>query len=244
MIFDFSHDADRPTLKRRLAISAGLGVLFAFSNPSAIAQDQDTGETETAQEDSRRLNTVEVTATRREGVTVQDVPIAVTAFDSELLQQSNFQNVNNLEQLSPSIQITQGQSASAGTIISIRGIGTGADNFGFEPAVGIFVDGVYRTRTGSGVQELPELAGVEVLRGPQGTLFGRNTPAGIVKIESIKPSFEDDVQLGFSFGSLDTISANAALGGGIVDDKLAFRVATQFQRRGDWIDNGFTGEEN
>ncbi|MEL7480490.1 MAG: TonB-dependent receptor [Pseudomonadota bacterium] len=236
MIFDFSHDADRPTLKRRLAISAGLGVLFAFSNPSAIAQDQDTGETETAQEDSRRLNTVEVTATRREGVTVQDVPIAVTAFDSELLQQSNFQNVNNLEQLSPSIQITQGQSASAGTIISIRGIGTGADNFGFEPAVGIFVDGVYRTRTGSGVQELPELAGVEVLRGPQGTLFGRNTSAGVVSIRTAKPTFEPTAFGSVQVGNFDQVEVTAGVSGGITD-KLAGRFEGSYRRRDGFIED-------
>ena len=85
---------------------------------------------------------------------------------------------------------------------------------------------------------------VEVLRGPQGTLFGRNTPAGIVKIDSIKPSHDSTASASLSFGSLDTISLNGAVGGSVVKDVLAVRVAAQLQRRGDWIDNGFTGNEN
>ena len=85
---------------------------------------------------------------------------------------------------------------------------------------------------------------VEVLRGPQGTLFGRNTPAGIVKVESIKPSFERDIRGSISYGTYDTVSVNAAVGGALVEDVLAVRVAVQRQSREDWIDNGFTGQDN
>ena len=138
--------------RRRMVIGASMSALLAFGGPIATAQD---AEDEAA--DERRLGTILVEATRREGVTVQDVPLAITAFDAELLEQADFNRLNDLEQLSPSVQITQGQSASAGTSISIRGIGTGADNFGFEPAVGIFVDGVYRTRTGAAIAELTSL---------------------------------------------------------------------------------------
>lgn len=219
-------------LKRRLALTVGFGAMFALSAPSAFAQDTADAEPET----TRRLNTVEVTATRREGVTVQDVPIAVTAYDADLLEQTNFQRVNDLEQLSPSVQITQGQSASAGTSISIRGIGTGADNFGFEPAVGIFVDGVFRTRTGSGIQELPELAGVEVLRGPQGTLFGRNTSGGVVSIRTAKPTFEPTGYAGVTAGNFDLLEFNAGASGEIAEN-FAGRIDGSFRRRDGFVDD-------
>lgn len=219
-------------LRRKLVLGASFGALLAFGAPLASAQDAD----QTAEEDTRRLGKIEVTATRREGVTVQDVPIAITAFDAELLQQSDFNRLNDLEQLSPSIQITQGQSASAGTSISIRGIGTGADNFGFEPAVGIFVDGVYRTRTGSAISELPQLAGVEVLRGPQGTLFGRNTSAGVVSIRTAKPTFDPSGYVSATYGNFNQVE----LAGGYsqqIAENFAARIDGKFRHRDGFIDD-------
>ena len=220
-------------LRRNLLIGASLGAMLTFGDVGAFAQDT-TGED--AEEDTRRLGTVEVTATRRDGVTVQDVPIAITAFDADLLLQSDFNRLNDLEQLSPSVQITQGQSASAGTSISIRGIGTGADNFGFEPAVGVFVDGVFRTRTGSGIQELPELAGVEVLRGPQGTLFGRNTSAGVVNIRTAKPTFEPTAYASVSAGNFDSVEVNAGVSGQLFEN-WAGRIDGKFRRRDGFVND-------
>jgi len=220
------------SLKRRLVVGASLGALLTFGAPIAGAQDSE----DAAEEETRRLGTIEVTATRREGVTVQDVPIAITAFDGELLEQADFNRVNDLEQLSPSVQITQGQSASAGTSISIRGIGTGADNFGFEPAVGIFVDGVYRTRTGSGISELPEISGLEVLRGPQGTLFGRNTSAGVVSIRTKKPTFEPSGHASVSYGNFDAVEVN--LGGSTqIAENWAASIDGRYRRRDGFIDD-------
>ena len=222
------------SLRTQLSRTVALGAVVAMANvvtPGALAQEAE-GDDET----TRRLGTVEVTATRRDGVTVQDVPIAVTAFDATLLEQQDFNRLNDLEQLSPSVQITQGQSASAGTSISIRGIGTGADNFGFEPAVGIFVDGVYRTRTGSGIQELPELAGVEVLRGPQGTLFGRNTSAGVVSIRTAKPTFEPSGYASVNYGNFDSLEVNAGFSGEIAEN-LAARFDGKFRQRDGFIED-------
>ena len=221
-------------LRAHLSKTVAVGALVAMASvalPTATAQETDGDE-----EDTRRLSTVEVTATRRDGVTVQDVPIAVTAFDASLLEQQDFNRLNDLEQLSPSVQITQGQSASAGTSISIRGIGTGADNFGFEPAVGIFVDGVYRTRTGSGIQELPELAGVEVLRGPQGTLFGRNTSAGVVSIRTAKPTFEPSGYASASYGNFNAVELNAGVSGEIAEN-FAARFDGKYRRRDGFIED-------
>ena len=221
-------------LRARLSRTVAFGALVAMATsfaPLAIAQDA-----EAEDESTRRLGTIEVTATRRDGVTVQDVPIAVTAYDAELLEQVNFQRANDLNQLSPSVVVGQGQSASAGTNISIRGIGTGADNFGFEPAVGIFVDGVYRTRTGSGVQELPELAGVEVLRGPQGTLFGRNTSAGVVSIRTAKPTFEPSAHAGVTIGNFNNLEFEGGVSGEVAEN-FAARFDFRWRERDGFIDD-------
>ncbi|MEO1015950.1 MAG: TonB-dependent receptor [Pseudomonadota bacterium] len=227
------------TLRRSVFCSwAALGFAAAASAPVAIAQDAADAE----EENTRRLNVVVVEATRREGVTVQDVPVSVTAFDADLLENSNFERVNDLEQLSPSVQITQGQSASAGTSISIRGIGTGADNFGFEPAVGIFVDGVYRTRTGIGISELPEVSGLEVLRGPQGTLFGRNTSAGVVNIRTSAPDFDPTASAHIGFGNFEALEAGFHVNGGLTDN-IAARFDGQFRRRDGFIEDLNSNEE-
>ena len=130
-----------------------------------------------------------VTATRR-NETVQSVPIAITAVGGELLENAGVQDIRGLEQLAPSVQTSTGQSSANGTTVYIRGITTAGDNPGFEPAVGIFIDGVYRARAGIAVAELPELERVEVLRGPQGTLFGRNTSAGALSIFTAQPQFD------------------------------------------------------
>lgn len=219
-------------LRRQLFIGAGLGALLSIGAPMAAGQDAE----DTAEEGTRRLGTILVEATRREGVTVQDVPVAITAFDGELLKQVDFNRLNDLEQLSPSVQITQGQSASAGTSISIRGVGTGADNFGFEPAVGIFVDGVYRTRTGSAISELPELAGLEVLRGPQGTLFGRNTSAGVVSIRTAKPTFDPTGYANVSYGNFDAVEIGVGFSNQIAEN-WAGRFDGTFRRRDGFIND-------
>lgn len=223
--------SSRKNLRRELFVGASLSALLAFGAPAMAQQADEDGEDAT-----RRLGTIQVEATRREGVTVQDVPIAISAFDAELLEQADFNRVNDLEQLSPSIQITQGQSASAGTSVSIRGIGTGADNFGFEPAVGIFVDGVYRTRTGSGISELPQIAGLEVLRGPQGTLFGRNTSAGVISIRTAKPTFEPTGHASIAYGNFNLVEVNAGFSDQIAEN-LAASFDGRFRRRDGFIND-------
>ncbi|MEM7662520.1 MAG: TonB-dependent receptor [Pseudomonadota bacterium] len=215
-------------LKRKLAFSAGLGALWSFAAPGAFAQD--AAEVADEAEDTRRLDTIEVTATRRQGVTVQDVPIAVTAYDAELLQQTDITDLTNLAQLSPSILSGSGQSASAGTSISIRGLGTPSDDFGFEPAVGIFIDGVYRTRTGVAAQELPQLSGVEVLRGPQGTLFGRNTSAGVVSFRTAKPEYDPRFTATVGYGNFDEVEVSLTATGATFANS-ASRIDAKYRRR-------------
>jgi iron complex outermembrane recepter protein len=124
-----------------------------------------------------------------------DVPLAVSAVNSEQMQNSGANDIRQLNQVAPSLLVSSTGSEANGSA-RIRGIGTVGDNPGLESSVAVFIDGVYRSRSGIGLNELGEIERVEVLRGPQGTLFGRNASAGIISIVSKAPSFS-----GFSGGA-------------------------------------------
>ncbi|MDJ0977005.1 MAG: TonB-dependent receptor [Erythrobacter sp.] len=211
---------------------------FAFAAPAA-AQD-----TETAEADDGKLPSIIVTANRREE-NLQDVPVSAEILDEGRID-AVFSAAGDITALAGSVPGLNVESSNGRVAprFYIRGLGNTDFDLAASQPVSVLLDEVVLENVTLKSFPIFDVERVEVLRGPQGTLFGRNTPAGIVKIDSIKPSFEDDVQLGLSFGSFDTITANAAMGGGIVEETLAFRVSTQFQRRGDWIDNDFTGEQD
>ena len=117
-----------------------------------------------------------------------DVPVAVSAISAETLQNSGASDIRQLNQLAPSLLVSSTGSEANGSA-RIRGIGTVGDNPGLESSVAVFIDGVYRSRSGIGLTELGEIDRVEVLRGPQGTLGGRNSSAGLISIISKAPSF-------------------------------------------------------
>ena len=130
-----------------------------------------------AQTDSN-LETIKVTAQKREQ-SIQDVPVAVTAWSGDKLVEYGVTDVFDLQQTAPGLVADNSQDLTTANF-SIRGIGTSGQNFGLEPSVGLYVDGVYRSRQGAIVNELVDIERVEVLRGPQGTLFGRNSSAGAI----------------------------------------------------------------
>lgn len=145
--------------------------------------------TPAAAQDDEISDEIVVTATGR-AAAIQDVPLAVQAIGGEAIEQAGVQSLLDLNQIAPTLRIGSGQSTTSGTIASIRGIGTGSDNPGFEGAVGIFVDGVYRARAGAALADLPDVERIEVLRGPQGTLFGKNTSAGALSVITAMPDHE------------------------------------------------------
>ena len=128
-----------------------------------------------------------VTAQKREQ-NLQDVPIVVTTLSQEALDGAGVRDIKDLQILTPGMTVTS-TSSEASTTARIRGVGTVGDNPGLESSVPVFIDGVYRSRSGIGLNELGEIDRVEVLRGPQGTLGGRNSTAGMISIHSKKPSF-------------------------------------------------------
>ncbi len=146
---------------KKFNLLAATALTMAIAAP-AYAQDAPVP-VETQDSEFTGANDIVVTATRRDE-TVQDVPIAITAVGNELLENAGVTDIRGLEQLAPSLQSSTGQSSATGTTLYIRGITTAGDNPGFEPAVGVFIDGVYRARAGVAVSELPELERVEILR--------------------------------------------------------------------------------
>ena len=168
------------------------------------------------------LEEVVVTAQKRKQ-NLQDVPVAVSAFSGEVLRDSGVRDMFELTSIAPSLTVTAAQTSTT-TAFGIRGIFTSSQNFGLESSVGLYVDGVYRARQGSMINNLVDVAGVEVLRGPQGTLFGRNTPAGAITVNSVAPDFEGSGFVDAGAGDYGLLEVSGAKSFTVIDDVLAVRI--------------------
>jgi len=224
--------------------AASLGSTILAVAAAGLAAPAAAQDGETATSDDGQLATIIVTANRREE-NLQDVAVSAEILDQGRIDTifSAAGDVTALAGSVPGLNIESSNGRVAPRFY-IRGLGNTDFDLAASQPVSVLLDEVVLENVTLKSFPIFDVERVEVLRGPQGTLFGRNTPAGIVKVDSIKPSHETDVRAALSFGSLDTISLNGAVGGSLVEDVLAFRVATQFQKRGDWISNGFTGQDN
>lgn len=220
-------------LKTGLSLSVGLTALIAGSGMTAMAQDD-------GEEQAKRLNTVTITATKREQ-TLQDVPVAVSVVDDATIEKAEIQDLNDLQSLVPSLRVGQLQS-SANTNFIIRGFGNGANNVGIEPSVGVFVDGVYRSRSAAQISDLPNLQRVEVLRGPQSTLFGKNASAGVISIVTRKPQFETQANLEATVGNFSALRLKGDVTGPL-SDTVAYSLAANLNQRDGYAEDLATGEE-
>ncbi len=206
---------------------------FALATP-AMAQDATAPAQATEDNASGNNNDIIVTATRRSEA-LSDVPIAVSAVTFESMQNSGGTDIRALNQLAPSLLVSSTGNEANGSA-RIRGIGTVGDNPGLESSVAVFIDGVYRSRTGAGLNELGEIERVEVLRGPQGTLFGRNASAGLINIISKKPSFDFGGNVEATYGNYDFMRAAGSVTGPIAET-LAFRLDGVYVKRDGFYDN-------
>ena len=206
-------------------ISAG-AMALGSSVPVAWAQDSGTAI------DPESVNII-VTATRRASP-LSDVPIAVSAVTAQAMQNSGATDIRALNQLAPSLLLSStGTEANASA--RIRGIGTVGDNPGLESSVAVFIDGVYRSRTGAGLNELGEIERVEVLRGPQGTLFGRNASAGLINIISKAPEFKLAGKAEITYGNYDYWRLAGRITGP-VSDQLALSLDGVWSKRDGFYD--------
>jgi iron complex outermembrane recepter protein len=182
---------------------------------------------------------VVVTARRREE-RVQEVPIAVAVIDGEQLAESGAFNTNRLQQLQPSLQFYS--SNPRNSAINIRGLGApfGLTNDGIEQGVGFYVDGVYIGRVGASTFDFVDVERVEVLRGPQGTLYGKNTTAGAVNITTRAPSFTPEASVEVSLGNYEFLQAKSSVSAPL-GETVAFRLSTSGTTRDGTIQNIRTG---
>jgi iron complex outermembrane recepter protein len=209
--------------KNVMLASASLATM-ALSAP-AIAQD--AAATEAAEEEYDETEII-VTATKREQ-TLQEIPVAVTVTSAADIEKAQVRDLNDLQTLAPTLRVSQLQS-SANTNFIIRGFGNGANNAGIEPSVGVFIDGVYRSRSASQIGDLPNLQRVEVLRGPQSTLFGKNASAGVISVITAAPKFKFGGSAEASYGNYNAMIFKADITGPI-SDSIAFSLAGNYNKR-------------
>ncbi|WP_157220003.1 TonB-dependent receptor [Flavisphingomonas formosensis] len=182
-----------------------------------------------------------VTATRR-SETLASVPLAISVVGGETLARSGVVDLRQLIQLSPSLLVSSTQSEAAAAQARIRGIGTVGDNPGLESSVALFIDGVYRSRTGMGLSELGAIDRIEVLRGPQGTLFGRNASAGLIHVITAKPQSTTGGMAEFGYGNHHQYRGQIGLTGPVTD-RLAYRIDGVWTRRDGFIRDTVSGRD-
>ena len=181
-----------------------------------------------------------VTATKRPQ-TLQEIPIAVTVVDSDTIEKANIRDLIDIQTSVPSLRVTQLQNSSQTNFV-IRGFGNGANNPGIESSVGVFIDGVFRSRSASAILDLPTLERVEILRGPQSTLFGKNTSAGAISITTKAPEFELGGSVEATYGNFDQINFKGTLTGPI-SDTVAVRVSGSYNNRDGYYTNLADGSD-
>lgn len=217
---------------------------LAFAAP-AYAQDGVDEDNSTTQEEARPAstsdNTIIVTARRRQE-NLLDVPVAVSTVSGDRIDASGSFNVDRLQQVQPSLQFYS--SNPRNTAVNIRGLGApfGLTNDGIEQGVGIYIDDVYYARVAASTFDFLDVEQIEVLRGPQGTLYGKNTTAGALNITTRKPTFEPEGSAQVSFGNLGYVQGKAAISGPL-SDKLAARIVASATSRNGTLTNVTTGSK-
>jgi len=198
-------------LKKSLLLGSTLVLSAAIATPASAQDDE-----------------IIVTATKREQ-TLQEVPIAVSVTSGVTIEQATILDIADLQTVVPSLRVTQLQNAGATNFI-IRGFGNGANNAGIEPSVGVFIDGVYRSRSGAQIGDLPRLNRSEVLRGPQSTLFGKNASVGVISLVTEKPSFEPTGEIELTYGNFNQARIKGYYSQGVGDD-FAYALSGGYNSR-------------
>jgi len=225
-------------LRNTLLLGAALAAIFPAA---ASAQDEVQPDDAATATQGQASNDIIVTA-RRRSETAQDIPLAVTVLGAEQIAETGAFNVGRLQQLAPSLQFTS--SNPRNTTLNIRGLGVpfGLTSDGFEQGVGLYIDDVYYSRVASAAFDFLDVAQIEVLRGPQGTLYGKNTTAGAVVISTNQPTFDFEGSAELSLGNYEFKQARMAVSGPL-SDTIAIRVAASATDRRGTIRNVTNGQD-
>jgi iron complex outermembrane receptor protein len=217
--------------KRGLYLATAISGILAVTTPPAVAQTLASP----LAEQPADPDTIIVTAQRR-SESLQSVPMSITALTGDGLRSAGVSSVQDIGLVTPGLVWAQSGGSSQPTI---RGVGTRNTTAGEEPNVATFIDGVYQPEMNGIAQELANIERVEVLKGPQGTLFGRNATGGAINIVTRKPSFETTGEFTGSIGRFDYLRGTAYLSGPIISDKLAVSVAATGYKDDGYINNVF-----
>ena len=226
------------TAMLRLAMGCSVVAISAMAAPGATAQDGVAGQADASGNGGWADDDIIVTATKRE-TTLQEIPVAVSVTSGETIERAQIRDIKDLSSLVPSLRVNTLQS-SGNTNFVIRGFGNGANNAGIEPSVGLFVDNVYRSRSAAMIADLPDVERVEVLRGPQSTLFGKNASAGIISLSTKKPQFTLGGSVEASYGNFDAMVFKGVVTGPI-SDTIAASIGGSYNRRNGYIRDLGTG---
>jgi iron complex outermembrane receptor protein len=222
------------TSRLRLALCGltAMTPLLIVSTARADEAAPDTGAVAAA------ISEIVVTA-RHRAEDSQKVPAALAVVGGEFLEKTNTTNISQLSQYVPSIQFTFFNARNAN--INIRGLGNniGLANDGLDPGVGFYVDQVYYSRPATATLDLVDIDHVEILRGPQGTLFGKDTTSGAINITTASPAFQPTGQAEVSGGNYGYVQAKASVSGPLIDDKLAGRLSVATTTREGYVTNVF-----
>ena len=205
--------------------------------PGPLQESAEVGEADIAPTDEMDEEPAIVVTAQGRAQLLQDVPISVNVVSAESMQNSGANDIRALNQLAPSLLVSSTGSEANGSA-RIRGIGTVGDNPGLESSVAVFIDGVYRSRSGIGLNELGEIERIEVLRGPQGTLFGRNASAGLLNIITKSPNLNEmEGYAEATYGNYDNIRLSGGLTGPIGSSGLGYRLDGVFVKRDGFYDD-------
>ncbi len=209
----------------------GVSLVALIASSPAFAQVQSQGST---------VEEIIVTATKREQ-TLQDVPVSVSVTGAQAVERAQVRDLIDLQSLVPSLKVSQFNAVSQTNFV-IRGFGNGNGNDGIESSVAVFIDGVYRSRSSSALDDLPEIERIEVLRGPQSTLFGKNVSAGAISIVTKKPQFDFGGKAEVSFGNFNQQQLKATITGPL-SETVAVRLSGGLNKRDGFATNVITGND-
>ncbi len=194
-----------------------------------------------AQEDVAIFEEITVFATKREQ-TLQEVPVAVSVVSADVMNDAQVLDIKDLQFLVPSLRVSQLQSSANATFL-IRGFGNGANNAGVEPSVGVFIDGVYRSRSAASLADFPNLERIEVIKGPQSTLFGKNASAGVINVVTAKPDLDGYTgSASFTYGDYDQIIVKGDVSGPL-SDTFGWSLSGSYNQRDGYFTNLETGTD-